>query len=168
MIQYVMAAIEWAVVPIILFLLFVYSLFGVPDRSAERVVKASARAGAWAGLIVLVLFIISQKGQGLSFSFELPAYGFQFWTTVVSCAGGFIGSWGLDFIRRSRIVGMFVLVLVAASSVALFSYVFVLSVRQDLVFISLGVALGCLVHEVFFPSVGSTNESRRSRRVEET
>ena len=149
-----MAGVEWAIVPLILLVLFVFSLFGVPGPKPDPIAKASASAGAWAGLIVLVLFVISQKDRGLAFSFELPSYGFAFWPTFLATVGGFGFSRFLDLVRRTRVVGVFVLVLVASTSIALFSYVFIRDVRQQLVFVALGWALGVLLHEMFFPNVG--------------
>ena len=152
-VQYLMAAIEWGVVPLILFSLLMFGLFRVSGPKPDPAVKASATAGAWAGLVVFVLFIVSQKNNGLAFSFQLPAYGFRFWPTILSAATGFGGSWLLDAIRRYRVVGAFVLVLVASTSIALFSYVFVSDVRPHLVFLALGGALGVLLHQMLYPHV---------------
>jgi hypothetical protein len=126
-------------------------------------VKASASAGAWAGLVVFVLFVISQKNSALSFSFELPAYGFRFWPTVLAAGGGFGASYLLDAVRRHRVVGAFVLVLVASSSIALFRYVFVSDVRHHLVFVALGGALGVLMHQMLYPHVPNQEATRAGK-----
>ena len=70
MASYIMAVIEWGIVPLILAGLLLFTLFGIPDDMADPNIKVSARSGKWAGLIVLVLFIISQKNRELTFSLK--------------------------------------------------------------------------------------------------
>ncbi len=162
-VQYMMVAIEWAIVPLILGALLRFSLFCVPGAKAELAVKMSASAGAWAGLVVFVLFVISQKSAALSFSFALPAYGFRFWPTILSALGGFGGSRLLDAVRRHRVVGLFVMVLVASSAIALFSYVFVGGARPHLVFVALGGAFGVLVHQMLYPHVAPSEPAKTEK-----
>ena len=148
---YIMTAIEWCIVPVILAIILFFSLFIFPDQKADYKVKISARAGKWAGLIVLVLFIVSQKNRELSISFKIPEYDFAIFPTLISSIIGFVSAWGLDQIKHSRVVGIFVLALVGSTSITLYSYIFISNVRSLVVFFALGVMFGVLLHEIIFP-----------------
>ena len=150
-----MAVIEWGIVPLILAGLLLFTLFGIPDDMADPNIKVSARSGKWAGLIVLVLFIISQKNRELTFSFKIPAYGFAIWPTLLSTAAGFALSRFFDLIKRTRVLGIFILALVATTSITFYSYIFITNVRSTVVFIALGITFGVLFHEVLFPEFRS-------------
>ena len=52
-------AVQWVVVPCIMLALFVFALI-VANAVEESELKASAWAGFWAGLVVLVIYIVSQ------------------------------------------------------------------------------------------------------------
>lgn len=148
---YIMAAIEWCIVPLILPAIFLFALFGIPGNAADSQVKASARAGKWAGLILLVIFIVSQKNRPLAFSFKIPSYDFLLVPLLLSGLAGFFFSWIFDVIKRTRVIGFFVLALIAATTITFYSYLFISSIRSMIVFVALGIMLGVLMHEVFFP-----------------
>ena len=155
MASYIIAVIEWGSVPLILLGLLLFTLFGIPDDKAGPEIRVSTRSGKWAGLIVLVLFIISQKNRELTFSFKIPAYGFAIWPTILSTAVGFVLSRFFDFIKRTRVIGIFVLLLVATTSITFYGYIFITNIRSTVVFVALGIAFGVLLHEVLFPESGS-------------
>lgn len=147
----IMGAIEWLIVPLILVLIFIYAFFIIPNEINDKLIKNSTIAGRYAGLIVLVMFIVSQKNKRMVFQFYIPEYNFAFWTTFLSVCTGFVFSWFFDYIKGSRVLGIFVLALVAITSITFYSYLFINDVRSTIIFTALGIGFGVLVHRVFFP-----------------
>ncbi len=141
----------WAVVPLILFLILFFSLFGLPGKMAEPRVKASARAGKFAGLIVLILFIISQKTRQFNFTFQIPSYDFDVWPTLIGALAGFIVYGIFSFVKPARSMGIFVLAIVGSASIALYSYFFITGFSKTVMYGTLGVLLGVLFYEVVLP-----------------
>lgn len=148
---YIMAVIEWAVVPLVLAGILLYTIIFIPDDQAIPRVKTSAQAGKWAGLIVFVIYVISRRSQTMAFSLQPADYDFVFWPTAAAVAAGFAVSAVFDLIRSTRFLGLLVLALVSATSISLYSYLFIRLVRNSLVFVLLGFVLGVLLYEVFFP-----------------
>jgi len=141
----------WAIVPLILFLILCFSLFRIPDEMAETKVKTSARAGKFAGLIVLILFILSQKKGEFSFSFKIPSYDFDFWPTLIGASAGFIIYGIFSFVKPARAMGIFVLAIVGSSSIALYSYFFITGLSRTVMYGTLGILLGVLFYEAVLP-----------------
>ncbi len=166
--EYVMAVIEWAVVPLVLAAILIYSLFFIPEERAHPRVKTSAQAGKWAGLVVFVIYVISLRNRAAAFSFEPPNYQFVLWPTVFAGFAGFAASGLFDLIRSTRFIGFLVLALVSAASISIYSYLFVRAARNDLVFILLGFVLGALLFEILFPDglPGSWVRTLRGERRE--
>ena len=145
--KYVMPAIEWGLVPLILMGIF---LFAVSLTPTDRAFKSSTTAGKFAGFILFVLFVVSQKGHSLTVSFTLPTYGIEFVPLLSSIVVFFWFAWLLDVILRTLLTGIVALVLVASSLVTLYAYLFLASYRSMIVFIALGGTLGLLLEELFF------------------
>lgn len=141
----------WAIVPLILFLILCYSLFRIPDKMAEPKVRTSARAGKFAGLIVLILFIISQQNRQLNLSFRIPSYEFDFWPTLIGALAGFIVYGVFSFVKPARAIGVFVLAIVGSTSIALYSYFFITGLSKTVMYGTLGVMLGVLFYEALVP-----------------
>ncbi len=163
--QIIMAAVEWGIVPLVLAGILIYTLFFIPEEGASPLVKTSATAGKWAGLIILILYIVSRKERGLYIMFQVPHYQFEPGPTALSALAGFAAAWFFDLIRSTRAIGLFVMALVAATSMTLYSYLFIGDGRNSLVFIALGFVLGVLLHEILFPE-GMPDSWRRALKRE--
>jgi hypothetical protein len=124
--------------------------------TSQHELKVSAKAGLWAGLLLFVVYVISKLPmlREPTFNFRsLPQ--FDSWPAVVGFAVGFFVLWGVRFSVKTPLVGLVTLVLSAASASALYSYVFLESLRASMLFWALGLAFGTLLHMVFFPkSIG--------------
>ncbi|NIM98817.1 MAG: hypothetical protein GTO24_12285, partial [candidate division Zixibacteria bacterium] len=110
-----------------------------------------ARAGKFAGLIVLILVIISQNKRELNFSFKIPSYDFDFWPTLIGASAGFIVYGVFSFVKPTRAIGIFVLAIVGSTSIALYSYFFISGFSNTVMFGTLGILLGVLFYEVVLP-----------------
>ncbi len=149
--EIILSAIEWAVVPLVLAGILIYGLFGIPEESAPSRVRTAAQAGKWAGLIIFVIYVISLRSRTLTFSFRAPNYDFMFWPTALAALAGLMVSGVFDFLRSTRFIGFLVLTIVSATAISLYSYLFIRTVRNDLVFMLLGLVLGILLYEIIFP-----------------
>jgi len=159
--QVIYGAILWVVVPGIMVAMLIFS-FVIPgyirnvDKDKEKQYKVSAIAGFWAGLVLFVIYVLSQL-QGLQqpdFSLSnLPSFDFgSLVTALIGAALGFSFLWLLLFLKTTPLIGLITLVLSAASSIALFSYIFAAS-RDTLMFITTGAIFGLLLHIVINPRI---------------
>lgn len=143
--------VHWVIVPGILLAIFLLAII-IVSRTKEDSAKASANAGFWAGLVLFVIYVASQLDtiREPSFNFssipqlEIAPIGVGFVT-------GFVFLWGVKLVAPSPMVGLLSLLLSGASSSALYSYIFIESLRGAMLFLTLGTALGALLHVVFFP-----------------
>ncbi len=145
------AIVQWAVVPVITLGLLWYAAGVVPeDAQADR--KMSARAGFWAGVVLFVIYLVSQlqavKEPTFKFS-ALPQIDLQ--SMGIGFVVGFLFLWLVRFLAPTRMVGLITLTLSSSSMAALYSYFFIDSLRTELLYIALGIALGVLCHIIFFP-----------------
>ena len=147
----VFRTIEWAIAPVALFALFIYGFFCISRVANAPLPKDSAVYGRWAGLVIFVVFLLTRKHRIDVFSFALPSYDFDFLKILCGVVVGFVFSWMFDYLRRFRVLGVLTMLLVSATSIALYAYFFVESFRGPLIFISIGLAFGTLLHRVFFP-----------------
>jgi hypothetical protein len=151
--------VRWVIVPCVMLALFIFAL-RIAARAGDPELRRSAWAGIWAGLVILVLYIVSQSSRmrspDLDFS-TLP--GLQTLPLLIGLAAGFVFLGVVRFLVPTRVVGLVTLLLSATSSCALFSYVFIDSLRLSVLYASLGAALGILLHIVVFPaSVKGTSD----------
>lgn len=149
--EIVSKGVHWVVVPGILVAVFLFSIT-VVGRTKKGSAKTSASAGFWAGLIIFVIYVASQLGRITepSFNFtDLPSL--EVAPMGIGLVLGFTFLWGVRYIGPTPMVGLLSLVLSATSLSALYSYVFVESLRSTMLFLTLGAALGALLHVVFFP-----------------
>ena len=134
----------WVVVPCIMLGWLLYAL------SKSR--TTSSRAGFWAGLVVFVVFVISQlnlvRAPDLSLN-QLPQL------ELLPLAGGaligFIVLLMVRLVKADALLGIVTLLISAASSIALFSYIFMAGARNGMVYLALGTVFGALLFVVFFP-----------------
>jgi hypothetical protein len=143
--------VRWIIVPGVMLVLFFFAL-SIAAKSAPEF-RRSAWAGIWAGLLVLVIYIVSHSGDlgssELDFS-TLP--GLQVSPLLIGLVAGFIFLLMVRFLAHTPVVGFITLLLSATSTSALFSYIFIDSLRLSVMYGSLGAALGILLHIVILPS----------------
>ncbi len=151
MLQVIYGIVLWLIVPCIIFgmLIFCMSICGHADE------KRSAWSGFFLGLIVFVLYVISKLSslQGVDFAFNsFPDFGFGSWVVlIIGALGGFFLLFIVAMLKPTRGLGVVTLFLSAASTCALFSYIFISSIRDTAMFFALGILCGLLVHIMFFP-----------------
>lgn len=144
--------VRWIVVPGIMLAIFIFAL-RIAARTTSPELARSAWAGIWAGLVVLVIYIVSQLDKlaspDLDFS-VLP--GLQLSPLLIGLASGFVFLFVVRFLAHTSVVGFVTLILSAASTCALFSYIFIDSLRVSFMYAALGTALGMLLHLMMLPS----------------
>lgn len=144
--------IEWALVPLVLILLWAYGFFQLPNEAVPQQATRGARAARWAGLILFVLFVLWRQGQGDHFSGKMPEYRFdlsEIAMTLFGAAAGFLFSRFVSRLKGTKAFPFVVLVLVALMSVALYTYFFIWESRGTILFLALGFALGTLLDRAF-------------------
>lgn len=145
-------AIQWGILPSIMFALFVFAwIIASTARSAE--LKVSSWAGFWAGLVTFVTYVVSQLRRIDEPNFDyskLP--GFLILPLASGLGVGFVFLWTVRQLVPTRLVGLLTLMLAASSTSALFTYIFIDTLRVSVLYCTLGTALGILLHIVLFPS----------------
>jgi hypothetical protein len=144
--------IEWALVPLVLLLLWAFGFFQLPDEATPPPAVKGARSARWAGLILFVLFVLWRQDQGDTFVGRMPDYGFDLTAVVMTVVGTLAGFGFSRFVARLKGTKAFpfvVLVLVALTSIALYTYFFIWASRATILFLALGFALGTLLDRAF-------------------
>jgi hypothetical protein len=144
--------IQWVILPLIMFALFAFAwIIASTARTPE--LKVSSWAGCWAGLVTFVIYVVSQLGHirepDLHFS-ALP--GFLLLPLGWGLGAGLVFLWLVRHAVPTRLVGLITLMLAACSTSAVFTYIFIDSVRVSVLYWTLGTALGILLHIVLFPT----------------
>lgn len=143
--------IQGLVVPGIMLVLLIYAMV-IAGSVNDSELKTSAWAGFWAGLVVFVIYVVSELGRirepNLNFS-SLP--GLLFLPLAVGFGIGFGFLWMVKVMVPTRLVGIITMLLSATSTSALFAYVFIDSSRVSVLYWVLGTALGILLHIVLLP-----------------
>ncbi len=145
-------AVQWMVAPCIMLALFFFATAIVGAANGKEI-KTSAKAGLWAGLIIFVIYVVSQLGviRNSRFDFyELP--GLLLGPIAIGVIVGFLFLWLVRIMLPTRLLGLLTLVLSATSTSALFSYLFINYLRIIVLYSMLGIALGILLHIVLFPA----------------
>lgn len=146
------SVIEWAVVPLILLLLFGYGFAQLPEQPATEGAKKAARAARWVGLILFVLFVLWRQGRGDTFIGIMPDYRLELGflvVTALSAVAGFGFSRFVDWLKGTNGFPFVVLVLVALMSIAVYTYFFIWASRALILFLALGFAMGTLLNRSF-------------------
>lgn len=146
--------IKWLIVPLILL-----SLLNMAKRLANSAVgedlKVSAWAGFWAGLVIFVILVISLLSQIYVPTMrieDLP--GIKVLPLLIGFISGFAILLAFRCAAPTRLIGFITLLLTATSSSALFSYIFLAHLHAPILYLTLGLAVGVLVHIVMFPASG--------------
>lgn len=144
--------IEWAVVPLVLLLLFGYGFAQLPEQPAGEGAKKAARSARWAGLILFVLFVLWRRGRGDTFLDTMPDYRFDLGflvVTALAAAAGFWFSRFVDWLKGTKAFSFAVIVLVALMSIVMYTYFFIWASRVSILFLALGFAMGTLLNRAF-------------------
>jgi len=144
--------VSWAVVPAIILAAFFFSII-IVRRTLQDERGTSARAGFWAGILLMIVFVISQwyRVKSPTFSLKsLPSLNIE--SAGIGFIVGFFFLWIVRFLLPTRMVGLISLILSAASTSGLYAYIFIESLRGTILFLALGIAFGALLHIALFPS----------------
>lgn len=142
----------WVCVPGVYVAMFLFALL-IIARAEQAEQKTSAKAGIWAGVIVLVVYIIAKfdifKEPGFTHS---PLPPMDFVATGIGIAAGLLMFGLVRYLVPTKLVGIVVLWLVAASTIGLYSYIFIESMRPALLYMTLGFGFGTFAHIMVIPT----------------
>jgi hypothetical protein len=140
--------VHWFVVPLIILLVFLYTL-SLLRSTREGEQRTSARAGFWAGLVLLLIFIVARLDDVSTKTFT------NTYKVTPSIVGMVIATGvGFTFFRivraflPTRLIGLMICFLTAFTSIALYSYFFISSAKTLVLTTVLGMTLGSLLHIV--------------------
>jgi hypothetical protein len=144
--------VQWVILPIIMLAFLIFSfIIAKALKDAEN--KVSAQAGLWAGFLLCIVYV-TIKLSVLSypeFAFDIMP-GLMVVPMLIGCGGGFLFLLMFRAIINTRLSGLLTLILSLGSLSGLFTYLFVLDLRPQVLYSVLGFTLGFLFHIVIFPS----------------
>lgn len=150
-IETLITIILWIIEPFAIFSIFLFAL-RIASRTSDKEVKLSAKGGIWAGVILFLIYSISQfKIQTLiehTFDFD-PNFNILY--VLLGVMIGFFFLLATRFLIKTRLIGLITLTLTSVSLSSLYSYIFILGGRSFILFTTLGLILGGLLHVVIFP-----------------
>lgn len=153
MLKVIYFAIIFLVIPAIILAFFIISAL-LPRAANSGNARVSGRAGFWAGLVVFAAFAVSAIGSVTSPDFhveKLPSFS---WLGILAgVVGGFAFLLVVERILPSRGIGILTLILSAASTIGLFSYLFTSGTRDFMMYLTLGLLLGVLVNVIIAPQI---------------
>jgi hypothetical protein len=143
--------VQWLILPSIMLAVFAFAwVIAKTARLAE--LKVSAWAGFSAGLVIFVIYVVSQLGEIHDPDFRTSTLpGLLTLPLGAGLGAGIIFLWLVRLALPTRLVGILTLMLSATSSSALFTYLFMTTLRVSVLYWTLGAALGILLHVVLFP-----------------
>lgn len=150
--QFIWTVVHWLVIPGIIAYIFLFAL-SVERRQVDPDRKTSARAGLWAGMILFVVFVVTQLHYVTPPS-SLTAGAFPDLNAFVVLVFGTLGFAAFFAIRRmipTRLIGFAMLVLAGGSSIALYTYLFLSPLKDLIILLVLGLMLGVFMHIMVFP-----------------
>jgi hypothetical protein len=147
--------VAWVIVPIVILAILALAIriiSSVSDSDNE----VSAKAGFWAGLLLFVVYVVSQLAtlENITFTSDYFNYMPQFniLTTVIGSVIGFASLAGMSYLIPTRVVGLVTLLLTCASTSALFNYIFIENDRNLVMCFAVGTLVGALIYMVVFPT----------------
>ena len=152
MARFISTTVQWVILPLIMFAIFAFAwIIASSARTAE--LRVSSWAGFWAGLLSFVIYVVSQLSQirepNLHYA---PLPGLQLLPLGWGLTTGFVFLWIVRHAVPTRLVGLITLMLAGSSTSAVFTYIFIDSLRVSVLYWTLGTALGILLHIVLFPT----------------
>lgn len=154
-------------IPFILVIIFYFSWKLAGGVTSGEKNLRSAKLGFWAGLVVLVLFVIIVNPPTGKSAFTIQEHDPRpidvfIYTAVGLLVGSvMLGSIGYlqdkkprpNWVRTSFLLGVVFLIAVTATTIALYGYIFIDHIQSEIAFITCGVMLGALVLLIYKPDV---------------
>jgi hypothetical protein len=152
MAPFIATTVQWVILPLIMCAIFALAwIIAGSAKSAE--LKVSSWAGFWAGLLSFVIYVVSQLGEIREPNLQYkPLPGLQLLPLGWGLTTGFVFLWIVRHAVPTRLVGLITLMLAGSSTSAIFTYIFIDSLRVSVLYWTLGTALGILLHIVLFPA----------------
>jgi hypothetical protein len=152
MAPFIATTVQWVILPLIMCAIFAFAwIIASSARTAE--LRVSSWAGFWAGLLTFVIYVVSQLGQIREPTLHYAALpGLQLLPLGWGLTTGFLFLWLVRHAVQTRLVGLLTLMLAGSSTSAIFTYIFIDTLRVSVLYWTLGTALGILLHIVLFPS----------------
>lgn len=134
--------------PVIMIVMFMTAIYLI-RRSPERIPTLSGFA---AGLVAFAIYAVSSFSKLRASPFNastLPT--FQWLPTIAGVTLGILALWLLQrFELNAGLMGLFVLLLVGSSTIAVFSYFFISPLRGYAIYFTLGMLFGVLLYLIIF------------------
>jgi hypothetical protein len=150
----IIVLVEWLVVPVIILSVFFFAI-GIIARTEPGDQKTSAKAGFWAGLVLFVAYVLTQlqliKEPSLAPFMIDPLGASELVLAAFGCVAGIVMLIFVGLLGHTRVVGLVTLVLSASSAIALYTYIFVESLRRSCLIVALGFTFGALLYIALFP-----------------
>jgi hypothetical protein len=149
---FIATTVQWVILPFIMFAIFALAwIIASSAKNAE--LRVSSWAGFWAGMLSFLVYVVSQLGQIREPELRyVPLPGLQLLPLGWGLTAGFVFLWVVRHAVPTRLVGLITLLLTGTSTSALFTYVFIDSLKVSVLYWTLGTALGILLHIVLFPA----------------
>jgi hypothetical protein len=143
--------VQWVIVPLIMLAVFAFAcVIACSARTPES--KVSSWAGFCAGLVTFVVYVVSQLNQIREPDFHSSALpGLLLFPLGLGLAAGYAFLGLVRLAVPTRLVGLITLALAASSTSAMFTYIFIDTLRVSVLYWTLGATLGILLHIVLFP-----------------
>ncbi|GAA1633533.1 hypothetical protein ACFQY4_16900 [Catellatospora bangladeshensis] len=153
MLEVVYGIVILGIIPCILFALFVIALL-LPGGAKNHESKVSGWAGFWAGLVVFALYVVTVAGRIQLPQFQVGGFpSFHLGGFALGLITGYALPHIMWIVRPTRLLGILTLIISATTLIALFNYLFYTGVRGFVIYFTLSVLLGGLLHLVFHPGV---------------
>jgi hypothetical protein len=153
MLQVMYFSIIFIIIPGIILAFFIIAAL-LPGLAVDHDAKLSGRAGFWAGLVLFAVYAVSaiSKVTAPDFNAEsLPSFSWLGLTVGVIL--GFALLYFVEFTLPSRGIGVLTLILCAASTIGIFSYLFNSGIRDFTMYLTLGALFGVLSNVIVNPSL---------------
>jgi hypothetical protein len=153
MLRAIYFSIIFIIIPAIILAFFIIAAI-LPSRAADGNARFSGRAGFWAGLVVFAGYAISAIGRITAPNFNVDRLpSFNWIGVIIGVIAGFALLFLVEEALPSRGIGILTLVLSAASTIGLFSYLFTSEIRDFAMYLTLGALFGVLVNVIVSPTV---------------
>ena len=153
MLQFIYFTIIFVVIPAIIVAFFIIAAL-LPGRAADGNATFSGRAGFWAGLVIFAGFSVSAISGITAPDFSVDRLpSFNWFGAIVGLLVGFFFLFFVEGALPSRGIGVLTLILSAASTIGLFSYLFTSGIRDFTMYLTLGALLGVLINVIVDPKV---------------
>lgn len=149
--EVLIAIVQWIIIPGIIIYFFYFSI-KIYKSIKDNTNRISARSGILAGLVIFVIYFISQSKNSMLLINRINQFPkFQILPFLIGIMFGIGLLLLLNIIISSSFIGVITLIFSSISSVGLFSYFFLNNLRAPTLFFILGLALGNLLFSIVKP-----------------